>query len=53
MMAMDFFSNSSSVNAGLVGWGGGGVAAVSRFTVYTHTDTQNYQYKYGLILIQL
>lgn len=41
MMAVDFFSSSSSVKAGLVGvWGGGGVAAVSRFTVHTHTQNK-------------
>lgn len=36
MMAVDFLLSSSSLKAGLVGgWGGGGVAAVSRFTVHT------------------
>lgn len=38
MMAVDFFSNSSSVKAGLVGvWGGGGVAAFSLFAVHRTT----------------
>lgn len=42
MMAVDFFSNSSSVKAGLVGvWGGGGVAAFSLFAVHRTTKRKN------------
>lgn len=47
MMAVDFFSNSSSVKAGLVGvCGGGGVEAVSLFTVHKNTQKTNTYIKY-------